>query len=120
MEFNFDVGGTYIPKWRDNDKLQEANQIVMEWEYPSCLERSKIQYFTPMKVSAKGEEDSIGYKIDKDKAVSICIKKVKNLKVNGKLIETGEQLVEEKGLYSLVDELATFLIPKLREINEKN
>jgi hypothetical protein len=115
MDITFTDGGRYIPKWRGNDELIDAEKIIVDWVYPSIKERNEIKYITSLRynVSKAKVSNEIEFVTDRQKLVEICVQKIAGLRVNGQTITTGAELVAAKGCGELFDELAVFLLPKI-------
>lgn len=113
MDYKISLENEFIPEWNENKKLSRDKQIIVIWKWPTGYDKENC-----MEISLQNGKSNI--KINYGRLVESCIVKIKNLKVNGNIISTGFELMSTPGISGLSDEVKNFLIPKLRDIDEKN
>lgn len=102
----------FIPTFRDNKKLAPGDQIIVGMRLLTVEERDDCYVDTP----------NGGLRPDRKLFFSKGVEWVKNLKENGKKVESAEGILEAKGLFTLFLELATEAIVMniVTEEEEKN
>jgi len=113
MDYKISLENEYIPEWNGNQKLERDEQIIIIWKWPTGYDKEACIDISVL----KGESN---IRINYVKLVERCIVKIKNFKLNGEVIKNGYDLLSRPGISGLADEVRSFLIPKLKDIDEKN
>lgn len=112
MDFKISLENEFIPEWRENRKLSENEQIKIKWTWPTAMDMESC-------VDVVIDEDGSKVKINYLKLVERCTKEIINLSVNGKIVKTGTQLINQPGLSDLAVEWKNYL-RTVDELDEKN
>jgi hypothetical protein len=113
MDIKLETKGVFIPKYNNNLELPENEQSKFHWRCPTGAEKAKIIAITPRLV---GGDVEVSIDNDYIYAVKTLITKVENLSINGKLLKTGKDLIDTIGASPIFQEVAGFLIAKIKEM----
>jgi len=110
MEITFKEENIFTPEYKDNKNLPKIEQIKIFWKYPSGSERAKFS-----RLSTNGD-----FEFDYDKLMESCVIKIENLIINNKIIATGKEFFDARGIGILQDEVSRYLMDNMRGIDQKN
>jgi len=96
----------FIPEFDDNEKEKEPITVVLK--YMTSNENAKC-------LKIYGDLD-----IDYETTITLGVKEVKNLKVDGKEITTARQLLNLSGFRKLLDEVVVKIISMNARTDKKN
>lgn len=105
----------YTPEWNDNK--EQTDPVVVHCRYLTAGERDKIIY--PEIVQRDGEMET-RIQADRRAIIEKCVLSIDNLEVNGRLIKTAKELIEQHGLGELYQEIAMELISRNMSPDLKN
>ena len=97
MELNITMTGEFVPSWNGNDQLPKENQIKAEYKRITGEMANKLM------IMRSGTDE--GY-IDYNFIFKKCEVKIKNLKNNGKKVESADDILSMPGAQGLVTEVA--------------
>lgn len=105
----------YTPEWNDNQQADEP--VVVHCRYLTAGERDKIIY--PVITNRDGEMET---RIEADRRAIIekGVLSIDNLEINGRPIKTAKDLIEQRGLGELYQEIAMELISRNMTPDLKN
>ena len=106
MEFTLAKEVDYIPDIYDNLSLPDDEQVVITVKLPNAQE-------TQMLADIRGSGDGLS---KMSLAVARLVKEVRNLKINGKEIKTGQELIQAPGMYLLVQSIGSHLLGMITEL----
>lgn len=111
MDYNISLENEYIPEWNGNKKLPSEQQVKVIWTWPTAYD---IEDCVRKEISVNNPVVKIQY----FKLVENCVKEIKNLKVCGKILKNGNDILKHPGLADLCNEIRDYI--KNKDINEKN
>ena len=106
MEFNLDKEVTYVPDAFGNKDLDTDEQVSVLIKVPTSAEVNMLFR------SEGGKMDTSNMTL----GVSRLVKKVANLKVNGKTINNGRDLVVAEGMYMFVQDIGAHILGMLVDL----
>jgi len=105
----------YTPEWNNNQEADEP--IVVHCRYLTAGERDKVIY--PVITQRDGEMET-RIEADRRGIIEKCVLSIDNLEVNGRAIKTSKELVEQRGVGELYQEIAMELISRNMSPDLKN
>lgn len=109
---------TYVPKWRDNRKLPEAEQIKVYFNFMTAEQEEKLSLLRPKYV---GEEIELDVQMNATDVWKECITKIEGLTdEKDKPITSPEAALAIPGIYTLVTEVVGHIRQGLDEVERKN
>ena len=118
MQIRMSATDTYIPKWRDNRKLPEDQQVNVEYKLMTAEQEER---FSTMYLRREGDDD-FGMTV-KTHAVEIwdeCVTKVNGLNDGAKPITDPKKVRTIPGIYELVTEVVAVIKQGIAEADSKN
>lgn len=114
---------TYVPEWRKNRELPEAEQIKVEFAYMTSEQEEKYSDLQPKYVS---EDNQMHYEVEVKYNINAiwdeCVKKVTGL-VNvdtGKEITVPKDVAKIPGIFTLISEVVGHIKRGIEEEEAKN
>ncbi len=118
MQIKLSATSTYVPKWRDNRKLPEGEQVHVEYKLMTAEQEER---FSEMYLRREGDDD-FGMTV-KTHAVEIwdeCVTKVIGLNDGEKPILKPKAVREIPGIYELITEVVAIIKQGITEEDSKN
>lgn len=108
---------TYIPKWRDNRKLPEVEQVKVHFKYMTAEQEERLSLIKP---KYQGENIDLEVQMNSTVVWEECVTKIDNFTDDtGKPI-TPKAALDIPGIYSLVTEVVGYIRRNLEEEERKN
>ena len=108
MELTIAKDADFIPEFNGNKALPEGEQVVVRIKVPTPREQSMVY-----------EHSTQGANFNFPMAVTRYVTRVSNLKINGRSVETGRDIVDQPGLTSLVEEIGLHIATLMRFSDEE-
>ena len=107
MDFTVAKEVEYVPDVYGNLELPNEEQVVITIKYPNTQETNMLY-----KVQAGGGSDTSTMAL----GVARLVKAIRNLKVNGKEIKTGQDLINAPGMYILVQTVGAHILGMISDL----
>ncbi|KKL79301.1 hypothetical protein LCGC14_2016200 [marine sediment metagenome] len=119
MKVSLSITNTYVPEWRCNTSLPEAEQLRVTYRLMTAEQEER---FSTMYLRREGEDD-FGMTVQPH-AVEIwgeCVTAVANLEdLDGKPITDAKKVLDIPGVYELVTEVVAIIKRGVTEADSKN
>lgn len=113
----------YVPKWKGNRNLPEAEQIKIEFSYMTAEQEEKYSTIIPRYKGADKEDIDVEIEIHTNaNAIWMgCIKKVNGLfDEKDKGISSPKEVLDIPGIYGLITEVVAHIKQGIEEEEAKN
>jgi len=110
----------YVPKWRDNRELPEAEQIKVHFNYMTAVQEEQYSMFKP-KYVGEGKEVDFDFELNATDVWKECVTKIEGLiDEKDKPITSPTAALAVPGIYGLVTEVVGHIRQGLDGVDRKN
>ena len=112
----------YVPKWRDNRKLPETEQIKVYFKYMTAAQEERFTIFKPKYNDDKTDKVDIEIIVDEVAVWNECVTKIEGLvdEKTGKPITLPSVVSEMPHSYQLITEVTAYIRRNLEGEERKN
>ncbi len=109
---------TYIPKWRDNRKLPEPEQIKVHFKYMTAEQEERLSLLKPKYI---GENIELDVQLNSTKVWDECVTKIEGMvDEKDKPITAPKDILSIPHCYELVTEVVGYIRRSMDETEVKN